>query len=162
MPAPLEQDPKNLIAEEAKDLGITDFISVDTFVGDGEYSKSLPGAENEEWMDGLSGGQYQTVALARAFIGKHCSTVFVLDEPSSNLDPQKEHDLFERLRREKDGRITIFISHNLQTCRASDCILVMDEGCLVEWGSHADLVKKENGLYAKLYNLQNQTWYEET
>ena len=162
MPALLDHDPKDVIREEAKDLGISGFISLDTFVGNGEYSENLPGAENEEWIDSLSGGQYQTVALARAFIRKQCSTVFILDEPSSNLDPRKEHDLFERLRKEKDGRITIFISHNLQTCRASDCILVMDKGCLVESGSHGDLVEKQNGFYAELYRLQNETWHEET
>jgi ABC-type multidrug transport system fused ATPase/permease subunit len=75
------------------------------------------------------------------------------------LDAKKEHQLFERLRKEREDRITIFISHNLQTCRVSDGILVMDKGKLVEFGSHAELMDKEDGVYAGLYRCQNETWY---
>lgn len=161
LPSLLEDDPDNILEEEAKALEITSFVGLDTFLGDKESSKDIPGYEKDEWIDDLSGGQFQTIALARTFCRKKSSNVFLFDEPSSNLDPQKEHDLFERLKREKSGRITIFISHNLKTCRASDCILVMDEGRLVQSGSHSDLLQEEDGIYANLYRLQNETWQDE-
>jgi len=66
------------------------------------------------------------------------------------------YDLFERLRREREGKIIIFISHRLQTSRASDCILVMDDGNIVESGSHNELMREE-GMYAKLFSIQNKT-----
>jgi ABC-type transport system involved in cytochrome bd biosynthesis fused ATPase/permease subunit len=61
--------------------------------------------------------------------------IFLLDEPSSVLDPERGHEPFELLRENKRERITIFISHSLRTCRASDCILVLDKGKLVQSGS---------------------------
>jgi ABC-type multidrug transport system fused ATPase/permease subunit len=155
----LESDPDNLITQEAEAFGVHNFVDLNTFYGDNARSKDLPKAEKEKWIRDLSGGQWRTIALARTFCRKKNATVFLLDEPSSSLDAKKEHQLFERLRKEREGRITIFISHNLQTCRVSDGILVMDKGKLVEFGSHAELMDKEDGVYAGLYRCQNETWY---
>ena len=119
------ENQESVIEEEAQRCGVTNFVKLDAFYGNKEHSISLPGLENERWLDEFSGGEWQSIALVRAFVRK-AFTVVILDEPSAALDPQKEHQLFERLRKEREGRITIFISHRLQTCRASDCILVMD------------------------------------
>jgi ATP-binding cassette subfamily B protein len=100
-------------------------------------------------------GPLVDVGLARGFCRARTAKLFILDEPSSELDPEREFQLFTRLRKERESRITIFISHNLKTCRASDCILVMDDGKLAESGSHAELLLHD-GLYASLYNLQEQ------
>ena len=154
----LTADPNNVIDKEAEYFGVTEFVDLDTYFGDKYHSKGIPGMEGETWVDDFSGGQWQAIALARAFCRRNSAKVFILDEPSSALDPVREHSLFERLRQEKDGRIIIFISHGLRTCRASDCILVMDEGCLVQSGSHTDLLQETDGIYAELHRLQNETW----
>jgi len=155
-----DSEQESVIEEEVKRCGITDFLKLDAYYGDKESSSLLPGVEKERWIDNFSGGQWKSIALARAFVRKSSATVFILDEPSADLDPQKEYELFERLRKEREGRITIFISHRLQTCRASDCILVMDRGRLVQSGSHKDLLKNESGIYAELSRLQNEHWQD--
>ena len=149
------------VEEEAQRCGVTDFVKLDTFYGDSSQSVSVPGFENETWVADFSGGQWQAMALARGFLRASKARLFILDEPSSSLDPEREHDLFERLRNEKDARITIFISHSLKTCRASDCILVMDNGRIIESGTHAELVGEKDGVYWKLYEMQNETWHDE-
>ena len=152
----LPKDQVSVLQNEVDLCGVIDFIALDTFWGDKEQSLSLPGVESESWVTNMSDGQWQSVALARAFCRKGSGNVFILDEPSAALDPQKEYKLFERLRREREGRITIFISHRLQTCRASDCILVMDHGRLVQSGSHEELMNDKSGIYAELHRLQNE------
>ena len=154
----LSADPNHVIDKEAEYFGVTDFVDLDTYFGDKYNSKGIPETEGETWVDDFSGGQWQAIVLARAFCRRDSARVFILDEPSSALDPVREHSLFERLRQEKDGRITIFISHGLRTCRASDCILVMDNGRLVQSGSHTDLLRETDGIYAELHRLQNESW----
>jgi ATP-binding cassette subfamily B protein len=156
----LRNDQYSAVEDEAEACGVTEFVTTEAFLGDKERSLSLPGVELERWVDNFSGGQWKSIALARAFCRKATASLFILDEPSAALDPQKEYELFERLRREREGRITIFISHRLQTCRASDCILVMDGGRLVQSGSHKDLIKDESGIYAELNRLQNEDWQD--
>ncbi len=102
----------------------------------------------------LSGGQWQRVALARAFFRD--APLVILDEPSSALDPRAEHALFSTLREVLDGRTALFISHRFSTVRGADKIIVMDAGCVVEEGTHADLMA-QGGLYADLYRLQSDT-----
>jgi ATP-binding cassette subfamily B protein len=99
----------------------------------------------------LSGGQWQKVALARAFIRE--APILVLDEPTSALDAEAEHDLFDRLRELASGRTTLYISHRFSTVRQADRIIVIDDGVVVEDGSHADLLDAD-GEYAQLYTLQ--------
>ena len=106
----------------------------------------------------LSGGQWQKLALGRAFMRREPLLV-VLDEPTSALDAETEHALFERYaeqaRRagERTGAITFFVSHRFSTVRMADLILVVNGGEIVEAGSHAELVRR-GGLYAELYNIQ--------
>jgi ABC-type multidrug transport system fused ATPase/permease subunit len=146
----LLNDPDDIIGKEAQVNGVTEFTTLDTIYGDISSSKTIPGFEKQKWTDDFSGGEWQTIALARTFVRKSAK-VYLLDEPSSALDPLREHALFERLQKEKAERITIFISHRLQTCRASDCILVMEKGKLVQTGSHSELLLEEEGVYAQLY-----------
>lgn len=111
------------------------------------------------WAGGvdLSTGQWQKLALGRALM-RETPLLVVLDEPTAALDPEAENALFERFadvaRSSADsGRITVLISHRFSTVRMADLILVLDDGRLVEQGSHADLVASR-GMYAELYELQ--------
>jgi len=105
------------------------------------------------WEKGqeLSGGQWQKIALARAFMRK--AEVLVLDEPTSALDAEAEYEVFRRFGALMEGRIAVLISHRFSTVRMADRIAVLSAGRVVELGSHADLMLL-NGAYARLFNLQ--------
>ena len=106
------------------------------------------------WFDGganLSGGEWQKVALGRAFMRE--ARILVLDEPTSALDAQAEHELFARLRQLSAGRTAIYISHRFSTVRQADRILFLEMGELVEEGTHEELMAVA-GRYAHLFNLQ--------
>jgi ATP-binding cassette subfamily B protein len=102
----------------------------------------------------LSGGQWQKIALARAFMRKEAD-ILVLDEPTAALDAEAEHAVFERFRRLARDRTTLLVSHRFPTVRMADRILVLEQGRIVESGTHAELVAK-NGRYAHLFALQAQ------
>jgi len=101
----------------------------------------------------LSIGQWQKVALARAFMRD--TQLVVLDEPTSALDVMAEHEVFERFRQIIAGKSAILISHRLSTIRMADRIYVLDGGCIAESGSHDDLMARD-GLYAKLFTTQSR------
>ncbi|MDO3676876.1 ABC transporter ATP-binding protein [Paenibacillus ehimensis] len=103
----------------------------------------------------LSGGQWQRVAIARAFMRD--ADVYILDEPSSFLDPQAEREVFEKFRELVKGRIGIFISHRLSSVTFADKIMVLHQGEVVEIGTHHELMNN-NGTYAKLYRIQADTY----
>ncbi|MFO0724802.1 MAG: ABC transporter ATP-binding protein [Myxococcota bacterium] len=107
-----------------------------------------------KWFDGgheLSGGEWQKIALARAFL--RGAPIWILDEPSSSLDAEAEHELFAHLRALSEGKMAILISHRFSTVRIADRILVLEKGRLAELGSHAELMERD-GLYAHLFRLQ--------
>ena len=101
----------------------------------------------------LSGGQWQRVALARAYFRDH-RDFMILDEPSAGLDPQAEADLHDQMRRYRAGRTSLLISHRLNTVRDADLVVVLDEGAVVERGTHQSLMRTE-GVYARLFRLQS-------
>ncbi len=98
----------------------------------------------------LSGGQWQQIALARAFARE--STLLILDEPTSNLDARTEYELFLHFKKLAEGRTTILISHRFSTVSMAERILVMDNGQVIEEGSHQELISQQ-GHYASLFRL---------
>jgi ATP-binding cassette subfamily B protein len=128
--------------QAARDANAEDFLralpeGLDTFMGEG-------GAR-------LSGGQRQRIAIARALLRD--APLLLLDEATSALDAESERLVQDALDRLMADRTTIVIAHRLATVRAADRIVVMDEGRIVEEGTHATLTRRD-GLYARLARLQ--------
>jgi len=109
----------------------------------------------KQFEDGeeLSTGQWQKVALARAFLRD--SQLIVLDEPTSSLDVKTEYEIFKRFRKMREGKAAILISHRFSTVRMADRIFVLDEGKILESGSHEELMRY-NGKYADLFEKQSK------
>lgn len=103
----------------------------------------------------LSGGEAQKIAIARAFY-KNCPYV-ILDEPSANLDPIAEYKLNQAMLSAAEHKTVIFISHRLSTTVVADKIYVMENGSIIESGSHAQLMA-QNGTYAKMFTLQSEKY----
>ncbi|MDO3680384.1 ABC transporter ATP-binding protein [Paenibacillus ehimensis] len=105
----------------------------------------------------LSGGQWQRIAIARAFMRE--AELYVLDEPSSMLDPETELQVFQAFRELVRDRLGIFISHRYSAIRYADQILMMDQGSVVEQGNHQQLMQ-QNGMYAELYMMQANAYLD--
>ncbi|MFI6387231.1 ABC transporter ATP-binding protein [Nonomuraea sp. NPDC050540] len=108
---------------------------------DNLVGRMFPGARD------LSGGQWQRLALARVLYRD--APVWVLDEPTAALDVQAEAALIQRLRAERGRRTVLLITHRLETAQTADRVLVLDDGVLVEHGSHEELLSR-GGSYARL------------
>ena len=100
----------------------------------------------------LSGGEWQRIALSRAFMRSDAG-VLVLDEPTASMDAQTEAEIFDHFQSMTAGKIAILISHRFSTVRRAELIVVMDEGEIVEIGSHESLLEL-GGRYAGLFELQ--------
>lgn len=117
----------------------------------------LPGGYEQvlgkRFADGieLSGGQWQKVALARAYMRD--AQLLILDEPTSALDARAEHEVFQRFADLIEGKSAVLISHRFSTVRMADRILFLENGQLLEIGSHEELLML-NGKYAELFHLQ--------
>jgi ATP-binding cassette subfamily B protein len=106
----------------------------------------------------LSGGQRQRVAIARAIIRN--SPILILDEPTSGLDAGSEQVVFDALAKLMENKTCVVIAHRLATITRADVIFVVDEGKIVERGTHRELVDL-GGLYSQLYEIQFRTQTEE-
>ena len=103
----------------------------------------------------LSGGESQKIAIARAFYNQ-CPYI-ILDEPSANLDPVAEYKLNQSMLEAAEDKTVIFISHRLSTTINADRIFVMENGEIIESGSHAELMAM-NKTYAKMFNMQAEKY----
>ncbi|UHG90609.1 ABC transporter ATP-binding protein [Spirosoma oryzicola] len=99
----------------------------------------------------LSGGEWQKVALGRAYMRD--AQLVILDEPTAALDARAEYEVFQRFAKLTEGRSSVIISHRFSTVRMADRILVLENGTLLEIGSHYELLEKD-GRYAELFGLQ--------
>jgi ATP-binding cassette subfamily B protein len=121
-----------------------------------EFVKQLP--SDYETLVGergirLSGGQRQRVAIARAVLKS--SPILVLDEATSALDSESEKYIQTALWKLMEGRTALVIAHRLSTIRRMDRIVVMNKGQIVQEGTHKQLLKDKNGIYAKLWSHQS-------
>jgi len=140
---------KREIKKAAKLTGISTFID------------SLPlkfkNPLDKEFTGGIepSKGQWQRIALSRIlFRDAH---IIILDEPTSNVDPESEEQIFSDLLKVAKDKMIILVSHRFSTVRKADKILVLEKGLAVEYGNHSELMKR-NGRYKELFSLQAQSY----
>ncbi|MCF1191528.1 ABC transporter ATP-binding protein/permease [Mangrovimonas sp. AS39] len=131
------------VQQAAKDIGIHDFIM------------SLPNGyfyNVKERGVMLSSGQRQLISFLRAYVTN--PSILVLDEATSSVDSYSEKLIQTATEKITQGRTSIIIAHRLATVKKADKIIVMDSGQIVEQGTHKELLKKENGYYKNLYEVQ--------
>ena len=134
---------KENVIDAAKAIGVHKFI------------QSLPGGYDYNVQERgvmLSAGQRQLIAFLRAYMAN--PTILVLDEATSSIDTFSEELIQKATDRITKDKTSIVIAHRLATIKKADRIIVMDQGEIVEMGSHEDLLQKEGGAYQKLHQLQ--------
>lgn len=139
-----------------KSLYDAGFSSLLASLKEGVFTQLL-GNFNQESVN-LSSGEAQKIAIARAFYKE--APILILDEPTAALDPIAEQDIFIVIRKKLQGQSAIFISHRLSSCRICDRILVLDNGKILQDGSHNVLAAK-NGLYQTMWKAQKGFYMEE-
>ena len=107
----------------------------------------------------LSGGQRQRIAIARAFLKN--APILILDEATSALDSETEAVIQQSFEKLSAGHTTLVIAHRLSTLRNMNRIVVLDKGHVVESGTHMSLLRKKNGIYAKLWKMQSGGFIQE-
>ncbi len=104
---------------------------------------------------GLSGGQWQRLALARVLYRD--ADLYILDEPTSAMDPDMEWEVFNRIRDQLAGRTVLFVTHRMAAAAQADAIVVLDQGTVTEFGTHHALLRRD-GAYARMYRTQ-AAWF---
>ena len=146
---PFDEERLKYAAEQS---GIDDFLSK---LPKG-YDTSLIRFFDNDAID-LSIGQWQKVSIARAFYKD--AEILILDEPTASLDPIAEAEIFKQFDSLRSGKTTLFVSHRLSSATAADEIIVMQNGQMLESGSHKDLMEKK-GAYYTLFTLQAEKYLE--
>ena len=121
-----------------------------------EFISALPDGYDAVIGEGggtLSGGEKQRISIARAILKD--APIIILDEATSSVDPENEEELQRAIAELTHDKTIIMIAHRLKTVRGAEQILVLEDGKIIEQGTHDQLVE-ENGLYARLWGLQNQ------
>ena len=103
----------------------------------------------------LSGGEWQKMALARAYLRD--AQILILDEPTASLDARSEYEVFQRFAELTEGKMALLISHRFSTVRMADRIVVLENGRIVEQGSHQQLMAL-GGRYAGMFELQASSY----
>lgn len=106
----------------------------------------------------LSGGQSQALAICRIYLTDH--DIFILDEPTSALDPVAEAKFFENIKNIAAEKTVLFISHRLSSAKIADRIYMMEDGEIVEYGTHAQLMELDQ-KYAEMFEIQSQYYSQE-
>ena len=147
------EDPEKVTVEALKRAGVYEKV------------RSLPQGihtmltkEFDETGAVLSGGEYQKIVVARAFASP--APIKVFDEPSSALDPIAEYDLFQAILEESRDHLMFFISHRLSSVKDADMVFMLEEGRLIEQGTHGELME-QNGKYAHMYQMQAKNYQPE-
>jgi len=100
----------------------------------------------------LSGGQGQKLAIARALYKN--APVMILDEPTAALDPVAEQEIYNKFGEISAGKTALLISHRLSSTKLCDRVFIMEDGKIVETGTHTELMQTEHGLYRQMYETQ--------
>ncbi|MEW8979439.1 MAG: ABC transporter ATP-binding protein [Symbiobacterium sp.] len=107
---------------------------------------------------GLSGGQKQRIAIARAILNN--PRILILDDATASVDMETEHEIQVALRNAMKGRTTFIIAHRISSLKHADEILVLDQGCVVERGTHEELLAR-GGIYRAIYDIQFRDYEEQ-
>ena len=149
---------ENVLMRKAEPEDETEVIRALKLAGVYEKVQSLPKGihtilTKEFAEDGavLSGGEYQKIVVARAFVQKRPVKIF--DEPSSALDPIAEYQLFESILQDGQDKTMLFISHRLSSVQNADWVFMLENGTIIEQGSHKKLMQN-HGAYADMYEKQ--------
>lgn len=143
-----------LIHMAAKKTGVDKIVNTFPQSYNTILSRSL--FNSDQGID-LSGGQWQKIAIARMFMRD--ADMFILDEPTSSLDPQAEYEISEQFVELVKNRTSLLVSHRLSTVKLADLIAVIEDGHLIEYGSHNDLFGNSSA-YTKLYEVQPRHTFE--
>lgn len=150
---------ENLTLNDSERVKCKEIIEILEQSGLEEDLKKLPkGIETSVYKyfdkEGIefSGGQSQKLAIARALYKD--APIVVLDEPTAALDPISEYEIYQKFHKLVGNKTAVYISHRLSSCRFCDKIAVFDNGTIVQYGSHDELISDKDRQYAKMYNAQ--------
>lgn len=150
------------LAAEAEDERINETLKLSGFYEDAQklehgLDTTLFKSYDEKGTE-LSGGQQQKTAISRALYKD--APVVILDEPTAALDPMAEYDIYRRFDTLVGGKTAIYISHRLSSCKFCDRIAVFAEDTIKEYGTHEELIKLKDGIYAEMFAAQAQYYTE--